>query len=56
MFEQSGSEPQVERRVAFGISFWSKPRVNITVILYGEFENLLEIDRNKAVLYDIYQR
>ena len=42
-----------ELRLVF--HFGANPRVNITVILYGEFENLLEIDRNKAVLYDIYQ-
>lgn len=29
--------------------------VSITIIVYGEFENLLEIDDNKAVLYDVYQ-
>ena len=43
-----------ELRLVF--NFGANPGVNITVILYGEFENLLEIDRNKAVLYDIYQR
>jgi len=31
------------------------PGANITVLVYGEFENLLEIDSNGAVLYDIYQ-
>ena len=34
----------------------ANPRTNITIILFGEFENLLEIDKNKAVLYGIYQR
>jgi len=29
--------------------------VNITVLVYGEFENLLEIDKNGAVLYNIFQ-
>ena len=38
------------------LNFGVPPGNNITVILYGEFENLLEIDKNKAVLYDIYQR
>ena len=37
-------------------TFGTSPGRNITIILYGEFENLLEIDSNKAVLYDIYQR
>ena len=43
-----------ELRLVF--DFGTNPGVNITVILFGEFENLLEIDRNKAVLYVIYQR
>ena len=29
---------------------------NISLIIFGEFENLLEIDSNGAVLYDIYER
>ncbi len=37
------------------LNFGEAPGVNITIIVYGEFENLLEIDKNKAVLYDIYQ-
>jgi len=35
--------------------FGAAPGTNITVLVYGEFENLLEIDRNGAVLYNIYQ-
>ena len=38
------------------MNFGVPPGNNFIVILYGEFENLLEIDKNKAVLYDIYQR
>ena len=37
------------------LEFGAAPGVNITVLVYGEFENLLEIDRNGAVLYNIYQ-
>ena len=37
------------------LEFGAAPGVNITVLVYGEFENLLEIDRNRAVLYNIYQ-
>ena len=37
------------------LEFGAQPGVNITVLVYGEFENLLEIDRNGAVLYNIYQ-
>ena len=37
------------------LEFGVAPVTNITVLVYGEFENLLEIDSNGAVLYDIYQ-
>ena len=39
----------------FSLEFGVAPVTNITVLVYGEFENLLEIDSNGAVLYDIYQ-
>ena len=37
------------------LNFGAAPGVNIIIIVYGEFENLLEVDRNKSVLYDVYQ-
>ena len=37
------------------LEFRAAPASNITILVYGEFENLLEIDPNGAVLYDIYQ-
>ena len=37
------------------LDFRAAPANNITVIVFGEFENLLEVDGNGAVLYDIYQ-
>ena len=37
------------------LEFGAAPATNITVLVYGEFENLLEIDQNGAVLYNIYQ-
>ena len=37
------------------LEFGAAPATNITVLVYGEFENLLEIDSNGAVLYNIYQ-
>ena len=37
------------------LEFGAAPNVNITVLVYGEFENLLEIDKNEVVLYNIYQ-
>jgi len=48
--------PKQSGELRLVLNFGANPAVNITVIVYGEFENLLEIDRNKAVLYDIYQR
>ena len=37
------------------LDFRAAPASNITILVYGEFENLLEIDPNGSVLYDIYQ-
>ena len=37
------------------LEFQAAPANNITVLVYGEVENLIEIDPNGAVLYDIYQ-
>ena len=37
------------------LEFEAAPNINITVLVYAEFENLLEIDSNGAVLYNIYQ-
>jgi hypothetical protein len=48
--------PKQSGELRLVLNFGADTPENITVIVYGEFENLLEIDRNKAVLYDIYQR
>lgn len=37
------------------IDFGANPGANLTVVLYGEFENLLEIKGNRIVTYDVYQ-
>ena len=37
------------------LEFGIAPGTNITVLAYAEFENMLEIDSNGAVLYNIYQ-
>ena len=37
------------------LEFGIAPGTNITVLVYAEFENVLEIDSNGAVLYNIYQ-
>ena len=47
--------PKQTGDLQLSLEFGAAPATNITVLLYGEFENLLEIDSNGAVLYDIYQ-
>ena len=37
------------------LEFEAAPNTIMNVLVYGEFENVLEIDSNGAVLYDIYQ-
>ena len=37
------------------LDFGADQGVNVTVVVYGEFENLLEINSIKAVQYDVYQ-
>ena len=37
------------------LEFGAAPNIIITVLVYAEFENMLEIDSNGAVLYNIYQ-
>ena len=37
------------------LEFGSDSKPNLTVILFGEFENLMEIDNNKSVVYKVYQ-
>ena len=44
--------PKQSGELQIVLNFGVPPGENITVILYGEFENLLEIDKNKAMLYN----
>ena len=37
------------------IDFGANPRENLTNLVYGEFENLMQINDNKVVTYDVYQ-
>ena len=37
------------------IRFDQNSVVNITVLVYSEFENLLQIDGHRTVLYDVYR-
>ena len=45
--------PPQTGEVKIAIRFGANPGVNLTVLVYGEFENLLEIDGNRTVLYDV---
>ena len=47
--------PKQTGDLQLALEFGVAPNTNITVLVYGEFESLLEIDSNGAVLYDIYQ-
>ena len=47
--------PKQSGDLQLSLEFGAAPNTNITVLVYGEFENLLEIDKNGAVLYNIYQ-
>ena len=47
--------PKQTGDLQLSLEFGAAPNTNITVLVYGEFENLLEIDKNGAVLYNIYQ-
>ena len=33
----------------------ANPASNLTMLVYGEFENLLEIDGNRTMMYDVYR-
>jgi len=48
--------PKQLGEIRYILNFRGNPPANFTVILFAEFENLLEIDKNKAVTYDMYQR
>jgi len=54
MFGQSSVEPQQSGELHL-IDFGANPGENLTILLYGEFENLLEINENRVVTYDVYQ-
>ena len=47
--------PKETGDLQLALEFGAASNTNITVLVYGEFENLLEIDSNEAVLDDIYQ-
>ena len=46
--------PKLSGELRMTLHFGANPGENLKAIVYAEFENILEIDRNKAVLYDVY--
>ena len=47
--------PKQEGELRLVIEFGANPGANLTIFLYGEFENLLEINENRVVVYDVYR-
>ena len=47
--------PKLAGELRLVLDFGGDQGADITTIVYGEFENLMEINSNKAVQYDIYQ-
>ena len=47
--------PRQRGELRLVLDFGADPGANLTVVVYGEFENLMEIDRDKAVIYDVHQ-
>ena len=47
--------PKQSGEVRLVIDFGANPGENLTILLYGEFESLLEINGNRVVTYDVYQ-
>ena len=47
--------PPLSGEIRLVLEFGAAQGHNVTAIVYGEFENKLEIDGNKTVLYDVYR-
>ena len=47
--------PQLSAEVQLVLDFGTNPGYNLTAIVYGEFENKMEMDSNKTVQYDVYR-
>ena len=47
--------PKLSGELRLVLAFGGDQGANVTAIVYGEFENLLEINPVKAVQYDVYQ-
>ena len=47
--------PKLAGDLRLVLDFGNDQGDNVTVIVYAEFENLMEINSNRTVQYDIYQ-
>ena len=47
--------PKLSGELRLVLAFGGDQGANVTAIVYGEFENLLEINPVKAVQYDVYK-
>ena len=47
--------PKLRGEVRLVLEFAADQGDNVTAIVYSEFENLMEINSNKTVQYDVYQ-
>ena len=47
--------PKQSGELRLVIDFGRNPGQNLTILVYSEFENLMEINDNKVVTYDVYQ-
>ena len=47
--------PKQSGELRLVIDFGADPGQNLTILVYGEFENLMEINDNKVVTYDVYR-
>jgi len=47
--------PKKSGELRLVITFGDDPGANLIILVYGEFENLIEADRNKSITYDVYQ-
>ena len=48
--------PKLSGEVRLQMTFGGNFPAEVTVIVYGEFENAIEINEDKSVIYDIYER
>ena len=47
--------PQLSGEIRLVLDFGADQGVNLTAIVYAEFESMMEINSNKTVQYNVYQ-